>query len=64
MRENVFDEIADSHRFPKHSQLIIERFKNILEVTTDRRNFNISKEIQEKYNIKKRTVIPLNAVFS
>jgi DNA (cytosine-5)-methyltransferase 1 len=62
MRENVVDEIADSHRFPKHSQLIIERFKNILEVTTDRRNFNISKEIQEKYNIKKRTVIPLNAV--
>ncbi|WP_395054844.1 DNA cytosine methyltransferase [Flavobacterium sp.] len=61
MRQGIKNEIADSHRFPKHSQLIIERFKSILEETTDRRNFNISAEIQEKYNIKKRTVIPLNA---
>ncbi len=61
MRQDIENEIADSHRFPKHSQLIIERFKNILEETADRRNFNISAEIQKKYNIKKRTVIPLNA---
>lgn len=61
MRQGIKSDIADSHRFPKHSQLIIERFKNILEETTQRRNFNISAEIQEKYNIKKRTVIPLNA---
>jgi DNA (cytosine-5)-methyltransferase 1 len=61
MRKGIKNEIADSHRFPKHSQLIIERFKNILDETVDRRNFNISAEIQEKYNIKKRTVIPLNA---
>lgn len=61
MRQGIKNEIADSHRFPKHSQLIIDRFKNILEETTDRRNFNINAEIQEKYNIKKRTVIPLNA---
>ena len=62
MRKGTDCKIADSHRFPKHSQLIIERFKNILEETTNRRNFNISKEIQKKYNIKKRTVIPLNAI--
>jgi DNA (cytosine-5)-methyltransferase 1 len=61
MRQGITHEIADSHRFPKHSKLISERFKNILEETIDRRNFNISAEIQEKYNIKKRTVIPLNA---
>lgn len=61
MRLDIENNIADSHRFPKHSQLIIERFKNILEETADRRNFNISSEIQKKYNIKKRTVIPLNA---
>lgn len=60
MREGVIDKIADSHRFPKHSELIINRFSNILDSTLDRRNFNISKSIQEKYNIKKRTVIPLN----
>ena len=63
MRKDVEDNIADSHRFPKHSSLIIDRFTNILEETTsDRRNFNINKTIQEKYNIKKRTVIPLNAL--
>ncbi len=62
MRQGVMSDIADSHRFPKHSQLIIERFKNILEETVERRNFNISAEIQKKYNIKKRTVIPLNAI--
>lgn len=61
MRTGVENKIADSHRFPKHSNEIISRFKNILEETTlDRRNFNVSKTIQEKYNIKKRTVIPLN----
>ncbi|MDR6969645.1 DNA (cytosine-5)-methyltransferase 1 [Flavobacterium arsenatis] len=61
MREGVDNKIADSHRFPKHSQSIINRFKCILDETpSNRRNFNISKEIQEKYSIKKRTVIPLN----
>lgn len=60
MREGVDNKIADSHRFPKHSSIIIERFKNILEESKDRRNLNISKLIQEKYSIKKRTVIPLN----
>ena len=62
MREGIENSIADSHRFPKHSQIIIERFKNILEETIDRRNLNISKLIQEKYSIKKRTVIPLNSI--
>jgi len=61
MRQGITHEVADSHRFPKHSLSIIKRFKSILDETTNRRNFNISAEIQEKYNIKKRTVIPLNA---
>lgn len=63
MREGVENKIADSHRFPKHSSQIINRFKNILEETPiERRNFNVSKTIQKKYNIKKRTVIPLNGL--
>lgn len=62
MRKGIENKIADSHRFPKHSSIITERFKNILEETKERRNFNISKEIQEKYNIKKRTVIPLSSI--
>lgn len=60
MRKGIENNVADSHRFPKHSQAIIEKFRNILNETIDRRNFNISKDIQEKYNIKKRTVIPLS----
>ncbi|TKC00858.1 DNA cytosine methyltransferase [Pedobacter cryophilus] len=60
MRKGIENKIADSHRFPKHSQTIIDRFQVILKETTNRRNFNISKEIQQKYGIKKRTVIPLN----
>lgn len=63
MRTGVENNIADSHRFPKHSSLIINRFKNILDETpNERRNFNVSKTIQEKHNIKKRTVIPLNGL--
>jgi DNA (cytosine-5)-methyltransferase 1 len=61
MRKGIKNTIADSHRFPKHSQSIIDRFKSILEETEDRRNLNISAEIQKKYNIKKRTVIPLSS---
>ncbi len=62
MREGNDGKLADSHRFPKHSPVIIDRFQKILDATIDRRNFNISKSIQEEYNIKKRTVIPLNAL--
>lgn len=62
MREGIENTVADSHRFPKHSTAIISRFQNILDETKDRRNLNISKCIQEKYAIKKRTVIPLNNV--
>lgn len=63
MRTGIDNNIADSHRFPKHSSLIINRFKNILDETpNERRNFNVSKTIQEKHNIKKRTVIPLNGL--
>jgi DNA (cytosine-5)-methyltransferase 1 len=60
MRQNISNDIVDSHRFPKHSRLIIERFHNILNETLERRNYNISKDIKDKYGIKKRTVIPLN----
>lgn len=62
MRLGINDSIPDSHRFPKHSASIIERFKNILIETEERRNLNISKIIQKKYGIKKRTVIPLSGV--
>lgn len=62
MREGINGLIPDSHRFPKHSHVIIKRFKDILEVTKDRRNLDLSKEVRERFNIKKHTVIPLNGM--
>lgn len=60
MRKGVRNQIADSHRFPKHSVEIVNRFKCILKETKDRRNFDLSPSIRQKYNIKKHTIIPLN----
>lgn len=60
MRIGVNEIIPNSHRFPKHSSIILERFKDILAVTHNRRNLDLSKEVRERFNIKKHTVIPLN----
>jgi DNA (cytosine-5)-methyltransferase 1 len=62
MRIGVDEVIPNSHRFPKHSGLIIERFKEILLVTQNRRNLDLSKEVRERFSIKKHTVIPLNGL--
>lgn len=61
IRKNIRTEIPDSHRFPKHQEATIAKFKNILDLTENRRNFDISKDIRERYNIKKHTIIPLSA---
>ena len=62
MREGVEVKIPDSHRFPKHSAEISKRFEDILAVTHNRRNLDLSKEVRESFNIKKHTVIPLNGL--
>lgn len=62
MRAGVQNDIPDSHRFPKHSPLIVKRFQDILDVTHNRRNLDLSKDVRERFNIKKHTVIPLNAL--
>lgn len=62
MREGIEGKIPNSHRFPKHSALILKRFEDILAVTHDRRNLDLSKEVRERFNIKKHTVIPLNGL--
>lgn len=61
MRKGIKDKIADSHRFPKHTDIITNRFQLILDITKDRRNLDLSKDIRNRFNIKKHTVIPLNA---
>ncbi len=50
--------MPDSHRFPNHSKVTKERFEFILKYAE--RNKTISKEIKQRFNLKKRTVIPLD----
>jgi DNA (cytosine-5)-methyltransferase 1 len=50
--------IADSHRFVNHSEEVRNRFAYIL--LTARKNHSISGAIKDKYNLKKRTIVPLD----
>lgn len=50
--------IPDSHRFAKHNESTIEKFKYILDNAD--KNKTLSNEIKEKFNLKKRTIIPLS----
>jgi len=59
MRKGIQNDVADSHRFPKHLQTTSDRFKIILDLSTNRRNFDLSKDVREIYNLKKHTIIPL-----
>jgi DNA (cytosine-5)-methyltransferase 1 len=59
MRIGIANKIADSHRFPKHRPDIIAKFQDILN-ESDRKNKDISKELRERYSIKKHTIIPLD----
>jgi len=59
MRENkqLTNKIANSHRFAKHKKQTIEKFQYILDYGIA--NKNISDNIKKKYNMKKRTQVPL-----
>lgn len=59
MRIGVVNKIADSHRFPKHRPDIVAKFQDILN-ESERKNKDISKELRERYCIKKHTIIPLD----
>ena len=50
-------ENPDSHRFPKHNEFTIRKFKYILNKCL--RNLTIDEKTKEKFNLKKRCVIPL-----
>jgi DNA (cytosine-5)-methyltransferase 1 len=58
MRVGIENEIADSHRFPKHRPDIIAKFQVIL--NNCRKNFDIDSKTREHFNIKKHTIIPLD----
>jgi DNA (cytosine-5)-methyltransferase 1 len=59
MRESkpLTNKIADSHRFANHKPETKEKFEYILKNAVA--NKNIPDSIKEKYNLKKRTVVPL-----
>lgn len=57
MREKIKSQVADSHRFAKHNYDTIEKFRFILENVEP--NKNIPDDIKAKYNLKKRTIMPL-----
>jgi DNA (cytosine-5)-methyltransferase 1 len=59
MRESqpLKNKIANSHRFAKHKKETIEKFSYILNNTEA--NKNIPQNIKEKFNLKKRTIVPL-----
>ena len=49
--------IPDSHRFAKHSERTVDKFEYILKYAE--KNKTLSSEIKERFNLKKRTIIPL-----
>lgn len=58
MRRGYLDNIPDSHRFAKHSIKTIQKFEYLLKYAE--KGKSLSKEIREKYDLKKRTIIPLS----
>jgi len=56
-KKTLKNKIADSHRFANHKQETVEKFDYILK--NAKANKNIPDNIKEKYNLKKRTVVPL-----
>lgn len=58
LREKVDSEIPDSHRFAKHSDETLRKFEFILQ--NAEKNKTLSSELKERFNLKKRTVIPLS----
>ncbi|WP_299228216.1 DNA cytosine methyltransferase [uncultured Psychroserpens sp.] len=57
LKGKVKTKIPDSHRFAKHSRKTIKKLEYILE--NAEKNKTLSNEIKEKFNLKKRTIIPL-----
>lgn len=58
LRGKVDSEIPDSHRFAKHSEETLKKFDFILQ--NAEKNKTLSNDLKERFNLKKRTVIPLS----
>ena len=51
--------VADSHRYAKHAEHTIEKFRFILD--NAKRNKKIPATLKEKYGLKKHTLVPLDS---
>lgn len=58
LKNNYDKEIPDSHRFVNHSSSTVEKFEYILE--NAEKNKTLSDDIKERFNLRKRTIIPLS----
>lgn len=58
LKGEVSRKIPDSHRFAKHSKATIEKLNYVLKHAE--KNKTLSRELKEKFNLKKRTIIPLS----
>jgi len=58
LKGNYSKKIPDSHRFSKHNPTTIKKFKFILENAV--KNKTLSDDIKSRFNLKKRTIIPLS----
>ncbi len=57
LRGEIEGKLPDSHRFANHTKSTIKKFEYILRFAE--RNKSLSNELKEKFNLKKRTIIPL-----
>ncbi len=58
LKKGYIRKVPDSHRFANHNEETIKKFKFIL--AKAERNKTLSNEIKSKFNLKKRTIIPLS----
>lgn len=58
LKADYSKKIPDSHRFAKHTKATVEKLEFILKYAE--RNKTLSSELKEKFNLKKRTIIPLS----
>jgi len=59
LKGNIQNNIPDSHRFAKHTDETVKKFQFIID--NAEKGKTLSKELKEKYHLKKRTIIPLCA---
>ena len=58
MRREYENQLPDSHRFSNHNENTIRKFKHILDAC--KRNTSISANVKDRFNLKKRSIIPLD----